>query len=67
MLLRCLAEGTLAEGSPMEEQANDEDVQDGTPVQASTMVANGKNLQQPSGTYGNLQGATFGNLQQDLR
>jgi hypothetical protein len=51
----------------MEEQTNDEDIQDGTPVQANTVVANEKNLQQPSGTYGNLQEATYSNLQQDLR
>ena len=48
----------------MEEQTNDEDIQDGTPVQANTVVANEKNLQQPSGTYGNLQEATYSNLRQ---
>ena len=54
------AEDLLEEDTSMEEKADDEDIQDGTPVQASTMVANGKNLKPLSGTLGNLQGATFG-------
>jgi hypothetical protein len=61
------AEGVPEEDISIEEQANDEDIQDGTPVQANTVVANKKNLQQPSGTYSNLREATYSNLQQDLR
>ena len=58
--------GVVEEEASMEGNTNDDDVQDGTPVQANTVVANEKNLPAPTDTYLHQQAPTYSYLQQDL-